>query len=252
MHNDPPLTINAFGEAPFFIFCDHASNFIPPALNSLGLPEDLLQTHVAWDIGAASLAAALAEDLSGVSAACTFSRLVVDANREAEASDLIPAISDQLPIPGNQHLSEDDRQNRISQFHTPYHQRLGEEVDAFAAKHRLPFIISVHSFTDRLMGAAEKRPWKISLLWREDESSARAMIDYLSQETGWRIGDNEPYDARQFNYSIDRHVGPRGLPHLTFEVRQDILLNNDDIKRLSQLLSRGVRAVAAGQSEMHM
>ena len=40
------------GDAPLFIFVDHASNAIPPAYDDLGLPEDVLATHIGWDIGA--------------------------------------------------------------------------------------------------------------------------------------------------------------------------------------------------------
>jgi len=104
----------------------------------------------------------------------------------------------------------------------------------------------VHSFTNRLMGAAEDRPWRIGMLWREDEANAQAMIRYLRNKTGWAIGDNEPYDARVFNYSIDRHVSARGLPHLTFEVRQDVIASGDDIIQTAELLAGGIREVAGG------
>ncbi|MDB2626847.1 hypothetical protein N9Y64_05730 [Alphaproteobacteria bacterium] len=36
----------------FLIICDHASNFVPPELNALGLPPEELNRHIAYDIGA--------------------------------------------------------------------------------------------------------------------------------------------------------------------------------------------------------
>lgn len=241
-------SLTRFGDAPYLVFCDHASNRIPDALRCLGMPEDLLQTHIAWDIGAGDLTLALAERLNGAAFACAFSRLVIDANRALTAGDLIPAISDQIPVPGNQMLSEPARQARIETYHSPYHKMLAAAIDDMRSAHRAPFFISVHSFTKRLMGAPEERPWRIGLLWSEDEEHAHAMTRWLKQETDWKIGDNEPYDARQFNYSIDRHIGPRGLPHLTFEVRQDMLCDGRGVEEIADLLARGVQEAAARQT----
>ncbi len=238
------------GGAPFFIFCDHASNAMPGAMNGLGMPDDLLATHVAWDIGAGALAAALAAKLDGALFACGFSRLVIDPNRALDSNDLIPATSDQIPIPGNQMLACAARQDRIERFHIPYHDRLSSALDDFTAAHTHPLIISVHSFTNRLMGAADDRPWKVGLLWREDEYSAKGMMRHLERATGWPIGDNEPYDARVFNYSIDRHVSPRGLAHLTIEVRQDIIGVERDIVRLASILADGVHAITKSRTAM--
>lgn len=234
-----------FGDAPFFVFCDHASNAMPAELCSLGLPDDILQTHIAWDIGAGALTAALAEQLQGTAFFCGFSRLIIDPNRSPSAEDFIPAVSDQIPIPGNQMLSEAARRDRMERFHAPYHERLSAALDRFAAEHRNLLIVSVHSFTKRLMGAAEDRPWPIGLLWREDEDSARVMIDHLKRAAGWAVGDNKPYDAREFNYSVDRHVSPRGLRHVTLEVRQEMLAGDDAVAETAILLAAGVRDAAA-------
>ncbi len=236
------------GGAPFFVFCDHASNAIPAAMSGLGMPDDLLATHIAWDIGAGALAAALCEKLDGSLFTCGYSRLIIDPNRSLESNDLIPAASDQIPVPGNQMLACAARQDRIDRFHVPYHHRLSAALDDFAAAHAQPFIISVHSFTNRLMGAADDRPWKVGLLWREDEQSAKTMIRHLEEATGWLIGDNEPYDARVFNYSIDRHVGPRGLPHLTIEARQDVIGTERDIVSLAETMADGVRKIASNRN----
>ena len=50
------------------------------------------------------------------------------------------------------------------------------------------------------------------------------------------IGDNAPYDAHGFNYSIDRHVTPHGLRHLTLEVRQDLIGEDQGIAPMADLL----------------
>lgn len=242
---DEISSFRRFGDAPFFVICDHASNTIPDDLNCLGLPDDLLQTHIAWDIGAADIAARLAEHLSGALFSCRFSRLVIDPNRALTADDIIPSSSDQIPIPGNQMLSEKQISERIERFHVPYHDELEKSVETLLERHNRVFVASVHSFTNRLMGGKEERPWPVGFLWREDEKSARIMIEHLRAETGWPIGDNEPYDARIFNYTIDRHIGPRRLRHITIEVRQDMLSQNETMERIAELLAQGVRTIAS-------
>ena len=239
--NDYKLaTKDLYGDTPFFIFVDHASNGIPANLNKLGLPDDLLETHVAWDIGAKALALNLGKRLAGTVFSCNFSRLIIDPNRDVKAADSIPANSDQIPIPGNQMLSDAERQSRIDQFHIPYHTQLEAELTAFTDRHPEPFIVSIHSFTKRMMGALTERPWDIGLLWREDENSAMAMKAWFADNSDWIVGDNEPYDARVFNYSVDRHVGPQGLRHLTLEVRQDNLSNSGEVDHAAELLAAAI------------
>ena len=48
----PVRTVNAKGEGPFVILCDHASNRIPPQYDDLVLPPSELVSHLAWDPGA--------------------------------------------------------------------------------------------------------------------------------------------------------------------------------------------------------
>jgi predicted N-formylglutamate amidohydrolase len=231
------------GDAPFFVFADHASNRVAADLNGLGLPEDLLETHIAWDIGAGALARALSKRLRSQLLLCNFSRLVIDANRDPNVVDSIPAVSDEIPVPGNQGLGDDERRERILRFFEPYHDRLNHHIDALSS-HPEAFIVSIHSFTKRMMGAMEDRPWDVGLLWRHDAQSARALMSWLRENTEWVVGDNQPYDARLFNYSVDRHVAPRQLRHLTLEIRQDHLLEVDNIEHAAEILSNAIKHVA--------
>lgn len=234
-------TEESYGDAALFIFCDHASNETPTALRCLGLPGDLLSTHIALDIGASELSSEIAKRLGAKNLLkCGFSRLVVDANRAPDSPDLIPDCADQIPIPGNNKLSATERQARIDHFHAPYHKRLGDSIERHAEERQDLFVVSIHSFTNRLMGAKEERPWPIGILWREDETSAQGLMDRLHVETGWPIGDNQPYDARIFNYSVDRHIGPRGLRHLTIEVRQDTIDTKEGRARMANILADGI------------
>ena len=238
-------TLMRFGDAPFFVFCDHASNATPAETHCLGMPEDMMQTHIAWDIGAGAVAEALARRLEATYFRCEFSRLLIDPNRALTAHDLIPQVSDKIPVPGNQEITEDERRARIDAYHAPYHERLNDALEDFLHKHETPFIISIHSFTHRLMGAQTDRPWALGFLWREDETSARAMMEDLRERTGWQIGDNEPYDAREFNYSVDRHIGPRNLSHVTVEVRQDMIADTRGVEEMAGHIAESALKAAA-------
>ncbi|MEM8985254.1 MAG: N-formylglutamate amidohydrolase [Pseudomonadota bacterium] len=245
MTNASCAHVTNHGDAPFFIFCDHATNAIPPEFHGLGLPDDILQTHIAYDIGAGALTDGLADRLSGVCLLSTFSRLLADPNRDCDRPDFIPAVSDQIPIPGNARLSPERRQERMDRFYGPYHERLAEALDTSQGAHTNPFVVSVHSFSPRLMGEMDDRPWHVGLLWREDEKSARALMAWLGDNTDYCVGDNQPYDARIYNYTVDRHVGPRGLAHLTLEVRQDLLSKSNEIDKMADNLARAIEAIAA-------
>lgn len=107
-------TLRPQGAGRFVLFCDHASNDIPRELHPLGLPATERARHIAWDIGAAGVTAALSKILDAPAILCNASRLVIDCNRQLNLSDLIPEISDGTVIPGNLNLSETDRGTRIA------------------------------------------------------------------------------------------------------------------------------------------
>ncbi len=228
----------------YFVLADHASNFIPERYGQLGLPDDLLETHVAWDPGAGALAQSVASRLDACAILCNFSRLLVDPNRSRDRSDLVPAVSDMIPIPGNRDLPVEERHRRINCFFDPYHEHLDYEIELACKNETQPFVVAVHTFTPRLMGDAQERPWHIGVLWNHDEESARKLINLLRRETDYLIGDNQPYDARVFNYTVDRHVASRRLRHVTLEIRQDLVSNKEGVERLTSVLTNALDTIA--------
>ena len=63
--DEPPpfLELGRRGQSHFVILVDHAGARIPRRLNNLGLPASELQRHIAWDIGALSVARQMAAAL---------------------------------------------------------------------------------------------------------------------------------------------------------------------------------------------
>jgi len=212
------------GGGGFVIYCDHASNRIPEGLNRLGLKQADLARHIAWDIGAGGVAAILSEMLDAPAVLCATSRLVVDCNRNLDAHDLIPEISDGTTIPGNIGLSRLEKEARIARWFIPYHLAVEEMVEARLASGRASgravMALSIHSMTENLGGSA--RPWPVSISSYGDRRWAEPMIAALRNMGEKNVGDNQPYALDpQFDFSTPLHAMRRNLPYLQVEFRQD-------------------------------
>jgi predicted N-formylglutamate amidohydrolase len=58
----PVFTVSrADGVSDIVLVCEHAANRMPRALGTLGLDARALESHIAWDIGAAGVAERLSE-----------------------------------------------------------------------------------------------------------------------------------------------------------------------------------------------
>ena len=83
IHGDPNIQVmRPNGSGAVVLVCDHASNYVPPELHGLGLTAADLTRHIAWDIGAAGVTAALSSLLDAPAVFAGASRLVVDCNRQ--------------------------------------------------------------------------------------------------------------------------------------------------------------------------
>jgi predicted N-formylglutamate amidohydrolase len=214
-------TLRPQGIGRFVFFCDHASNTIPVELQDLGLPAAELARHIAWDIGAAGVTEALSEIFDAPAILCGTSRLVIDANRQLGAPDLIPEASDGIVVPGNLHLSESDRTARIERWFHPYHDAVESVLLEREASGVKSIVISIHSMTPRL-DSGTARPWQIALSSHLDRSLADSVLAALRQPGDVVVGDNQPYDLDpEVDYSTPFHAMKRKLPHLQVEFRQD-------------------------------
>jgi predicted N-formylglutamate amidohydrolase len=204
-------------DSPFLLIADHASNRVPASID-LGIADDLLQTHIAIDIGVAALGRALCATLGCPGILGHVSRLVVDLNREEDAAHIIPSDSDGHPIPGNA-LSAAARQARIDQYWRPYHDRVAAQI----AAQRPKLLISLHSFTPQLSTRPdEARPWQIGILYNQDDRAARQAIPALSA-LGLCVGDQQPYSGKLLNATMNRHGEANGIAYLGLEMRQDLI-----------------------------
>jgi predicted N-formylglutamate amidohydrolase len=210
------------GRAPCLILCDHAGRWIPRQLDGLGLPEHELRRHIAWDIGAADVTRALSALLDAPAVLCHLSRLVIDPNRKPGDPSSIPEIADGTFVPGNHGLDAAEVRRRLASYFVPYHRAVARQIARLRRRVGVPAIISIHSFTPIMQRGW--RPWEVAVLWDEDDRLAAPMLEGLRRDGGLRVGDNEPYSGRYpVGYTIPFHARRPGLPHVTIELRQDLI-----------------------------
>ena len=207
------------GSGRFVFLCDHASNHIPAELNKLGLTDFDLARHIAWDIGAAGVTKFLSDRFDAPAILCNISRLVIDCNRQLNAVDLIPEISDATVIPGNLHLTDAAKATRLQWFHD-YHNAVESVLLERESRGVETIAVSIHSMTPSLDGKA--RPWQIALSSYLDRRLTDPVLAALRLPNDVVVGDNQPYDLDPaVDYSIPFHALRRGMQHLQVEFRQD-------------------------------
>jgi predicted N-formylglutamate amidohydrolase len=227
--------------SPLFVFaCDHASAALPARANGLGLPPAAFTRHIALDLGAGALAAALGERFAAPVVLAPFSRLYIDCNRRLDDLTSIPESSDGTAIPGNQRLSPEARAERAREAFHPYHAAVAAACNAVAR----PVLVAVHSFTPALAGA-EPRPWKVGVLWDRDAALALPLLAAL-RNTGLCVGDNLPYSLRHpARYTLERHGEAWGRHHVGLEVRQDLLTAAGGVAHWARVVGDALAAAGA-------
>ncbi|MEO8018494.1 MAG: N-formylglutamate amidohydrolase [Pseudomonadota bacterium] len=234
----PALTIERpQGASDFLLVCDHASRRIPQSLGSLGLDEAQLATHIAWDIGAASVARRLSALLDATVVLQNYSRLVIDCNRPLGSISSIPARSEYDHIAANEGLDSAAVAARVAEIFVPYHGGLGATLDRRHNADRPTLLVAIHSFTPVYLG--KTRPWKIALMYRHDRRLGQALLELLRQDVDLPVGDNEPYAITDdSDYTIPVHGESRHIAHVGIEIRQDLIADEGGQQAWAALLAQ--------------
>jgi predicted N-formylglutamate amidohydrolase len=236
-HVAPVHQVNASGRSPFLFTCDHYGRLIPPALGDLGLSEDELVRHIAWDIGIAGVAERLAAALDAHLIAQRYSRLVIDCNRPPGVTSSIPILSEATTIPGNDGLSREMAEARRRAIFDPYHRSIDEVIGERLRRRQPTVLVALHSFTPVYAGIA--RPWHIGTLYHRDPVLPPLLLRALRAEGDLVVGDNEPYAVSdQTDYTIPVHAEARGLVNSGIEIRQDLIADESGQMQWAERLAR--------------
>lgn len=194
---------------------EHATNKVPAALASLGLPASQLARHIAWDPGALPVGRAIAEAFGADLHCASWSRLVADTNRSEDHPRVIAARTGGVRVPGNEGLTAAHKAARLERWWRPFRRDAARSVRrAVAAGGCLH--LSVHSFVERL-GGNERRN-DIGLLFDPRRPSERAFVvalQRLLQRQGFTVRKNFPYfghtdghtQSLREEHAADRYLG---------------------------------------------
>jgi predicted N-formylglutamate amidohydrolase len=227
---------NRAGKSPFLLVCDHASNYLPPHLGTLGLGAADMLRHIAWDPGALPVSLKMADLLDAALVEAGVSRLAIDCNRSLDAPDLVPQISETTLVPGNAALAETERAERIALSWRPFHDTVEALVEERLAAGRATWLVTVHSFTPVYKGVV--RPWEIGIIHDGDERLSAPLIAALEALERFAVGENEPYSpADGVYFTLERHARSRGLPCVMIEIRNDEIADADGQTRWAEQLA---------------
>jgi predicted N-formylglutamate amidohydrolase len=211
--------------ARWVITCDHASNRVPEDVGGgdLGLPPEDMARHIAYDVGAAGVARALAEALDAPVILSDFSRLVIDPNRGEDDPTLLMKVYDGSIIPANRHADAAEIERRLARYHRPYHAGdRGADRRAHATRCSSPSIPSPAIAGPPAAALACGRAL------RRRHALALPLLARLNAEPDLCVGDNQPYSGHLPGDALDRHGVQTGLPHVLIEVRNDLIETPDE------------------------
>lgn len=244
----PPFRIlNPESPANVLLVCDHASRRFPRSLGELGLDPAARLGHLAWDIGAGALTERLSASLSLTAVLASYSRLVVDCNRELLDAGAFLRFGDGIPVPGNRNLTERQKKQRADEFYWPYHKAVARQLESMCQRAVPPVFLCIHSFTPVL--DAVTRPWQVGILWDKDRETAELLMDGFSR-AGFVVGDNLPYSGRApEDFTIDHHAEGAGVPHAGIEIRQDLILEESGIERMTEVMGPIIQRFSRRESD---
>jgi predicted N-formylglutamate amidohydrolase len=242
----PPVeTVNEHGSSDVLLLCEHASNFIPPEYDGLGLPPSELQRHIAWDIGAAEVTRRLAKLLDAPAFLGTCSRLLIDLNRPLHVASSIVTRSEATDIPGNSALTPQERARRAERAFEPFHRTVELHLAGRAKAGRRTLIVAIHSFTPTYEGIS--RPWHAGIIYDKGKALAETTLERLrAGDDSLIVEGNVPYSVTPEDYYGLLVYGDNiGNPAILVEIRQDLVAQAEQQQAWAQRLAAALKGIPA-------
>lgn len=172
------------------ITCEHASNAMPSEACVLKIPQEVLDSHRGYDIGALPIYNELVDRLRpDFHCAGEFSRLFIDLNRSANNKNLFNEFWNACNL---QQIAELKKQTLA------YHQKYRDAVEKFVDCNKdTPIIhLAIHSFTPILNGVV--RNADVGILYDPSRAIERDLADVFIHEIHARtpelkVRKNYPY-----------------------------------------------------------
>lgn len=223
------------GHAGVLITCEHASQRLPEPWRWSERDRRLVDTHWAYDLGAAELAREYAEAIGATAVLARFSRLLADPNRPEDSPTLFRDVAEGQPVELNVAIDPAEREIRLDGYYRPFHEAVDREVAASGA----PILLAMHTFTPLYEGTP--RELEVGVLFDEEEALAAELLEAFAK-AGLRVAPNEPYSGRAgLIHVVDRHARTHGRRAIELEVRQDLAVDAEFRARFLQVLAAHLR-----------
>ncbi len=244
--------INRDGAGDVLLLCEHASSFVPPEYDNLGLDTQAQQGHAAWDIGARSVGMHLSRVLDAPFVSGCMSRLIYDCNRPPEVPSAIPDKSELIDIPGNRGLTPEMRAARVEQVYQPFCRMVEDVIAERRAQGRDFVLVTMHSFTPVYFG--QVRATEIGILSDVDTRLADAMQAQASLLPHRCIERNQPYGPEDgVTHSLKQFGLAHDAPNVMIEIRNDLISDaaGEQViaREVAQLLTAALLQIAPGDKD---
>ncbi|MDG2305357.1 MAG: N-formylglutamate amidohydrolase [Candidatus Binatia bacterium] len=230
-------------ESSWVFTCEHGGCAVPREYGTLGLARADLRDHIGWDVGAAAVMKAVAEQLGAPSVASKYSRLLVDCNRTPDEASLIPQRSDGRMIPANAKVTKVERRRRLALYHEPYHDRVDRMVARARreADGRTVRLLSLHSFTPAMDGRT--RRLDMGVLFDDHEPLARG-LGLALKGRGFIVRYNQPYSGLDgLIYAARRHGRAHGIGYVELEINNALIRTDEACRSVAAELAAALDAL---------
>ena len=214
--------------------CDHATNNIGKKYRNQFINTKILDSHVAYDIGAKNLTLCLTKKLKQSYIFSNFSRLLIDPNRKKSDKDSIVANIFDVPIPMNKNIGKKEKDSRLKYYYNIYHNKISKLITIKEKKYEKIFLVSIHSFTKK--SQTFDRGIEVGLLWNKNMNLLLHIQKRLSN-LGIHYGRNYPYSGFHYNYTLDKHSKNGLIDNIAIEIRNDLINDLKGINKYTMLFS---------------
>lgn len=235
--DDVVLLRNPDSGGRVILVCEHAANFIPSVMGSLGLSNLERESHIAWDPGAMAVAEHMSGLLEAPLIASRVSRLVYDCNRPPDARDAMPARSEIIEIPGNRDLTPPQKAARVACYYEPFRSALAQLV----ARTVEPVLVTIHSYTPVYHG--QTRAVEIGVLHDADARLADVLLGIADEHVGLNVQRNQPYGPENgVTHTLKEHALPTGHLNVMLEIRNDLIASEDQQTKIAAMITGWLKA----------
>jgi predicted N-formylglutamate amidohydrolase len=212
---------------------------VPEEYQNLSLDKEEIRRHIGWDIGAKWVIETLSHTLNAPAVCSGYSRLLIDCNRDLHDHDLIVEESDGTKIQGNRVISDKERERRIADFYTPYHNAIDQLLSEKEDKETV--LLSIHSFTPVL--GKKERPFDLGVLFDRYEDLAHEVGQCL-QKREYRVRYNEPYSGMDgLIFSARSHGDRHGLVYLELEINNGLITRQEQARHIGHRLGETLKSM---------